>query len=230
MQQGPGLGYHWTMRLSRVPLLVILVSLLMVPLRVAISEAQEASEVPVVADEALTPSQKKELQEQIDALSLVLHPEPAKQASVVAVPAPAVSQPVAKKRPTPDDVERALNTFSGLVTSIAVKLEKEAPRIWDVMIRRQYSNALSMLIVPGSLVLICLSLVFVLGRTWRPEAVDRDSQFAKLWVAYILPTVGSIIAAIWFVVQLSFAVELIVNPEFGAVRDVITMMVAPGSL
>lgn len=149
------------------------------------------------------------------------------------VPSPALVEAKAPDHKTVADVaDRGLDMVKGLVASISETLQKVAPHVWEVMIRQQYAKAIADLVVPTGLFLITLVYFLIIRKKWqvKPEFENRDwtNEYATwFWFAGVIPTCFLLIWGIWSVVALSNSIKYLINPEYYAVRDIITMLLRP---
>ncbi len=132
-----------------------------------------------------------------------------------------------------DVADKALDYVTKAVTTIAANLEKAAPWVWKVMIRQQYANALSKLIVPWSLFFAVMISGTIIRKKWKTgidESIndESDAKTVNLLVGRVIPWVLMAIFAIWGFNRLSDSIQLLINPEYYAIRDLINTIINPG--
>jgi len=132
----------------------------------------------------------------------------------------------AEQHKTIGDVgDKALDMVGKAVASISSTLEKVAPHVWKIMIRQQYAKAIGDLIVPWGLLFLVLLYWLILRKMWQPGSSEGDEEWwARFWVVRFLPGLFSFIFAWWGFVRLSDSVMMLLNPEYYAVKDIITML------
>lgn len=155
-----------------------------------------------------------------------------------------VQQPAAQAQPAPpagssqdkrtmaDVADRALDMTGKLVASISATLEKTAPKVWSIMIRQQYAKAIADLVLPWSLFLAGLIFMLISVKynfSLKFADVSRDGQMAAWVVVRFAPMVSMVVFTIWGAIALATTIKLLVNPEFYAIRDLLTMLLNPGS-
>jgi hypothetical protein len=154
----------------------------------------------------------------------------------VAVPTPAPAEPAPKKSMA-DVADKALEMSAKLVTSIAGKMEQVAPRVWEVLVRQQYAKAIGELIAPFGLFWGFLIAAFIIRKVWKlserekDDCVDMDSMHT--WrgiITFILPLIVCVFLGISFFCRFSDSIMYLINPEYYAVRDLLQMLLKPGSL
>ena len=147
------------------------------------------------------------------------------------VETPDAGQPAAPEHKTMADVaDRSLDMVKGLVASISSTLQTVAPHVWEVMIRQQYAKAIADLVLPIGLAFTAALYMIIIRRKWK-EVSSRDADYwPRFWFAGVIPIVCLVICGICTAVQLSESIKYLINPEYYAVRDMITMLLAPQSM
>lgn len=161
------------------------------------------------------------------------------QAFGVQPPAPAQTQAPAQPAPQKsmtDIADKALDMFGGLVANISNTLEKIAPHVWRIMVRQQYAKAIADTTVPFLLLLMAIIYPFVFRKVWkRPEPFyyqGQQTDEATTWIVFgtALPLIFGIAMTIWLANAFADSAKYIFNPEYYAVKDILTMILNPGSM
>jgi hypothetical protein len=142
---------------------------------------------------------------------------------------PAETPPQEGEHKTMGDVaDKTIDLVGKAVASVSSTLEKVAPHVWQIMVRQQYANAVGDLLIPWGLVGLILVLFLTLKKMWVTTPTGRDymsnEQISQLVFSRILPTVGMLAFGIWGVIALGESIKILINPEYYAVRDIITML------
>ncbi len=152
----------------------------------------------------------------------------------VQAPQHATGQQPQEQHKTPADVaDRALTLFSGAVAQVAASIEKVAPELFRVMVLQQYAKAASNLVAPFGAIVIALVAGWFLRRVWKlPEHISRDDGEYVAYTAFarIIPVALALCFGIWFVSNLADSAAYVLNPEYYAVKDLVTMVLNPGSV
>jgi len=125
-----------------------------------------------------------------------------------------------------DAADKALDLVNSAVASVSATLEKIAPHVWEIMIRQQYARAIGGLIVPWGMILLILLYLKIIRANWKTEGIEvsSDEWWARFWFVKFIPGAIGLIVAIWGFNRLSDSIMYLVNPEYYAVRDIITML------
>ncbi len=139
--------------------------------------------------------------------------------------------PVEEHKTIGDVGDKALDMIGSAVASISETLEKIAPNVWRIMINQQYAKAIGGLIVPWGLLLLILLYWKIIRKAWSPEGIEDDSEdfWVRTWIVKIIPCILGFILAIWGCVRLSDSIMFLINPEYYAIRDLITMLLGQAS-
>jgi hypothetical protein len=138
----------------------------------------------------------------------------------------ATTQTVEEHKTIGDVGDKALDMVGKAVASISATLEKVAPHVWKIMIKQQYAKAVGGLIVPWGLLFLLLPYWQIIRKAWKTDHIkdDSDEYWARLWLVRIIPGGAGFIITIVALVALSNSIMLLVNPEYYAVKDLITML------
>ena len=199
----------------------------------------KAGDAPPSAATGLTPDQEALVRQQLSGLAKAMGVEvvaAADQAPAAQAPAPAAQPapaPAPPKKTMADVADKALDMATGFVTQISASMQKVAPEVWRIMIMQQYAKAIGDLVLPLGLVLMVIIYAFVARKKWK-LAEDQNNDWKDSehnWhfaVTACLPLVLGAIFAICTVVALSDSIKYLVNPEYYAVKDLLTMLLNRG--
>ena len=127
--------------------------------------------------------------------------------------------------------DRALDMVGGMVANVAVSMQKVAPEIWRIMIRQQYAKAVADLGTPIGVLILVLVWHLIARRLWgvaKWKDCDGDASVGFAFTRVLVPCCGALSGAAWFIVAFSNSVKYVINPEFYAVRDLLTLVLNPG--
>jgi hypothetical protein len=132
-------------------------------------------------------------------------------------------------------LDRAMNMASGVVVSLSKTLESVAPHVWRIMVVQQYAKAATNIIFPLSFVLLFSFLMLVRAKMWkRPNQNESsywsDSYAAWFWVGNLLPMFCLSCSFLWLGANFADSVSYVINPEYYAIRDLLQMVLNPGSI
>lgn len=142
-----------------------------------------------------------------------------------------------------DVADRALTMVSGLVAQLAQSIEKIAPQLWRIMIRQQYSKAAGNLLFPWA-VFLFVFIYWLVARKRVPKMIanwdgtskrELEREVAELTTigfifAHAIPIVVMVIFAFRGCWALSESIQLLINPEYYAVRDILQMLLKPEAM
>lgn len=141
-----------------------------------------------------------------------------------------------KTKTMADVLDKALDISTTYVASVAQTLQKVAPELWRIMIRQQYANAVSYLVVPWGLVILGIILYTLLARLVHvPEdevEPDYDSMNMAAFkiIARIVLFIATSLCAAVGVFQSVYAVKILINPEYYAIKDLLAVLLGRGGL
>lgn len=125
-------------------------------------------------------------------------------------------------------LDKALDLVSGSVATIAAGVEKAAPHVWRIMIRQQYANAFGNILLPSLLLVLCIVYYRLISKRWNePEKEVSDkitNHEAWYFFSRILPIFSGVVFGIWTAVNLTDSLKIFINPEYYAIKDLITMV------
>lgn len=141
-------------------------------------------------------------------------------------------QDTATKKTMADVADKALNMVSRATAQVAATVEKAAPEVWRIMIKQQYANSFSKIVLPWGLFLAGLVFMRVSRRMWvsreqRKGEIDsdyNDAVTARSVITRWLPTVWCVILTLVAVPSTVRAVKILINPEYYAIRDLLSMV------
>jgi hypothetical protein len=181
---------------------------LLLVLLASTAQAQDTSKVTP----ALTPAEAAKVRDEVKQLG---------QAFGIDPPKPEPKAETTATKSMPEVADKALDMVGGLVASISQSLQKVAPQVWRIMIRQQYAKAVTDLVFPWSVVLLCWAYHLLLRKRWNGNAED------KFWVGGALPLVVGMVFCLVGLYRLSDSMSYLINPEYYAVRDLLLMVMNP---
>lgn len=214
-----------------------LINVLVIGLIVGVSSSSFAVTVQGLSgttNGALSPQDEVKLRQQLGQLAGAFGIETKKPDAPVQSAQPAANPPAEEKKTMAEVADKALDMASGLVASVAATLQKVAPQVWRIMIKQQYANAAGYLIVPWGLVLLGVIYMSIIRSKWsapKPDAdresrEDSEERAARQIITTALPLVIICLLGIWGVARLGDAIQRLINPEYYAIRDLLTMLLS----
>lgn len=100
--------------------------------------------------------------------------------------------------------------------------EKITPQVWRVVVRQQYTKAITNLVFPAMMLFFTLCYGVVSWKwigypDWR-ECWSDNQMFQFLW-SVLIPTAGVIIFGTWLSNEFADSVGFLMNPEYYAMQD-----------
>lgn len=170
----------------------------------------------------LDKEQAEQLKGQLEGLKEVFGIEKAPQAQ----PSQNQQQP-AQKKTVVDVADKALDMVNKMVADIAATLNNVAPEVWRIMMKQQYAQAISDLIVPWGLLLFSFCYMKAFGRTfgvkWMVKEESDIGDFKRV-VGYAIPVCAMVITGIWGIVNLAGSIKILINPEFYAIKNLVLIL------
>jgi len=138
-----------------------------------------------------------------------------------------------------DVANKALDMFGSAVASISANLSKIAPQVWRIMILQQYAKALEDIIVYFGLLVSSIILTLILRKKWLYKPVPISSKTAEeekeiteikqingfiFAFRSVIPVLLICLFSILFFVNLSSSIAMIINPEYYAIKDILTLV------
>jgi len=124
--------------------------------------------------------------------------------------------------------DKLVDKASDSVAYIAAKIENVAPEVWRIMIKQQYANAVEKLLLPWGLVGVTFLFVILAKNRFREsdddDPKDWDSNHPAYWCVKVVPTFLAAAFSIWGVIASTTAIKMLINPEYYAIRDLLTML------
>ena len=201
----------------------LLVALCVVLMSIAVNvlaQATTTTDTTSTNVQPLSPQDAAKAKAELETLAIAFGVKPA-------VTTTATTTTQAEEHKTLGDVgDKALDMVSKAVTSISATLEKIAPHVWKIMIKQQYAKAIGGLVVPWGLILITILYWRIIRKAWSTDDIGDDSNewWARFWIVRGIPFIAGFVLSIWGVTRLSYSIMLLINPEYYAVRDLITML------
>lgn len=159
------------------------------------------------------------------------------------------AQPAQPEQPKPDhktvaDVaDKALDFSIKYIGQAAAVIEKAAPHVWQVMVLQQYAKAIGNVIEPGLWVVMVLVVAAAARHFWKVQddkwddkgnrlqrGTGDDERTARMIVTVVVPGIGCVIAGGFFVNALASSAMYLINPQYYAIRDLVQILLHPGSL
>lgn len=131
-----------------------------------------------------------------------------------------------------DVADRALSILSGYIGSAAQAMQKVAPEVWRVMIRQQYANAVAGPLLPLALIGFTVLYVVTLKRWWDKSKVvnNSDEASARFIFTSLVPFVSYVVCGIWASITIRGSIQMLINPEYYAFRDLLQLVLRSGGL
>ena len=124
-----------------------------------------------------------------------------------------------------DVADKGLDMVQNFVVALSQTLSKIAPEVWRVMVRQQYAKAVSGVIVPWGLFIITMIYFLIVKKAWKKDEDESDDdKTARMLLVSVIPFIFGFIFAIWGVVNLKDSILLLINPEYYAIQDLLTMI------
>lgn len=189
------------------------------------------SEPGVAADSgkpALTPEQIRQIREQLKEIGdLVSDPKAAVEAKK--------EEP---KKNMAEVADKALSLLSGYVGIVAGVMTRVAPEVWRIMVRQQYANAIAGPFVPLALIVFLAIYMAVIVRWWDKTEMekrikdggDSDEKGLRIWFVNVIPFILFFFFGIWAAIDLTGSVQMLINPEYYAFRDLVHILLNKGGL
>lgn len=130
--------------------------------------------------------------------------------------------------------DKALGLLEKYIGKAEQAFKSVAPEVWRVMIKQQYANAVSGVLVSFSLIVILAIYVLVIKTLWK-ELPKTDSDYgfnwwARFWFIRMIPFALFIIFGIIFSADLANSIKMLINPEYYAFRDLLHIVLNKGGL
>lgn len=140
-----------------------------------------------------------------------------------------------------DVMDKAVDKISGVVGTMAKAIENIAPDVWRIMLKQQYAKAIGGVIPSLGFVIV----VWTLSRSfkkWRQRLIDgantskdADQYMRNINDEYVWACgfyYGSLIITAFSSLNLVYAlrdsIQMLINPEFYAIQDLLRMMLNKG--
>ncbi len=129
-----------------------------------------------------------------------------------------------------DVLDKGVDMFAGYVTSVSEMIKNIAPDVWRIMIRQQYAKAVSYVIQPFFFLLMVFVYHWFAKRWFKISAEDKLVDFSTDGLSWrtgflsIIPMIAGLGCGIWFTLGLSSAMQILINPEYYALKDLISMI------
>ena len=105
------------------------------------------------------------------------------------------------------------------ITDLAIALKIPAEHVYGVLVKQQIINSIIHSLFPlGALILICLFIILYRRGTKKEWEDNKDKAWSIITGIFLLIFIIASIAALSYIVQ-GFA-----NPEYGAIKEIITFV------
>lgn len=164
-------------------------------------------------------------------------------------PAPSTSSTPEKKEESKtmaNVADRALDMLGSVVAGISQSLQKIAPEVWRIMIKQQFAKAAFNVATPLLFFLGGLIGIVIMRKMWKagegplidqlPKEVrytgwDKgDGMILKQIFRSWIPLAFLVISGGILAINIGESIKLVINPEFYAIKDLITLVSDPKSL
>ncbi len=198
-----------------------------------------AAEQPASTEASMSSQEQAKLRQGLQTLSEAFGVEQPKPAMPNAQPQ---NQQAQKQAKTPAELaDKALDMVSNVTAQLSDQLQKMAPEVWRIMVTQQIANAIAEITFPLGLIVSALMFMWIGGKMWK---YDKDQDY---WVSYgidgnptnhcmwavcmrFLPTVFCVIVGCNLMYHLSYSIRMLINPEYYAIRDLLTVLLHPSSV
>ena len=157
---------------------------------------------------------------------------PSKSVGDVAAGSPSAATP---GKSVGDVADKALGMFSGAIASLSSTMQKVAPEVWRIMIRQQYAKAISMMSFPLLTLAVITLYSIIIRKMWKTVEYDKkyevpDERVFQIAMADIAPLIFGVIFGMILAYHFSEAIPLLLNPEYYAIKDLLKMILSPGTM
>ena len=105
------------------------------------------------------------------------------------------------------------------ITDLAIALKIPAEHVYGVLVKQQIINSITHSLFPlGALILICLFIILYRRGTKKEWEDNKDKAWSIITGIFLLIFIIASITALSYIVQ-GFA-----NPEYGAIKEIITFV------
>lgn len=144
-----------------------------------------------------------------------------------------------------DVADKALDISTKYIGQAASIIEKAAPRVWAVMVRQQYAKAIGEILGPFLWMLMIPLLAATVRHFWKPRPIPEnhncrteacgghassDERACHIAFTLAVPAAGTAIAGAVFIYNLAQSSMYLINPEYYAIKDLVQILLHPGSL
>ena len=134
-----------------------------------------------------------------------------------------------------DVADKALGMFSGAIASLSATMQKVAPEVWRIMIRQQHAKAISMISFPLLTLVVVALYSTIINKIWKRVEYDAkygvpEERVLQIVFSFITPLIVGVIFGMILVYNLSEAIPFLLNPEYYAIKDLLKMILSPGTM
>ena len=196
-------------------------------------QAQQTAPTAGILDKLKDPQQAKQLQQALDVLQQVAQTK--------------ADEKPGEHKTVGDVLDKSLDMAQQTVVYLAGKIEQVAPQLWRVLVLQQYVKGAATLINPLGFLLVIWVYRHFLLKWWKPVTKDLDPKEplvnpetvdniplpthkgARGLFTIVIPLCCVVIGGIWFYSSLTDAAGYFINPNYYALRDIITLVRNPGA-
>lgn len=213
----------------------------------ALADAPAPAPTSSGLSQAFTPDDLAKMRDTLTQLSKQLD----KEASPTPAPIPTTSSSATpptdppKKTTIADVANKALDMMGAGIAVVSSNLQKIAPHVWRIMIMQQYAKAAYEVAEPFCLFMGGLLFVLIMRLLWKPKLAltsddtnkdkyrnsndwtDKDTEKVKYIFRSVVPSVYLVIMGIWLATSIGTSIKYVINPEYYAVKDILTLVTDP---
>jgi hypothetical protein len=178
--------------------------------------------------DAFTPEERKQALEALQTIAKTFGAPQAQQA-------PAQPQPQGKTMA--EVADKALDMSAKYIGQAANIIEKAAPRVWAVMVKQQYAKAIGEIIAPIMWIVMVIILTSAVRLFWKvsndhksEDFTDNDTRTWRNVATLVFPGFICLVAGGVLASRLSDSAMYLINPEFYAIKDLVQILLRPGSM
>lgn len=105
-----------------------------------------------------------------------------------------------------------INAIKEALAPIAAKIGQGAEYGWEIVMRQQYIQGVTLFIWAGSLIIATFVCIYASNKCWANK--KRDGQYSDWEIGGVMGAIGAIIFAICAVICLVAGIQHILNPAY----------------
>lgn len=110
------------------------------------------------------------------------------------------------------------NDFKGALSGAADALKTGSEHVYEILVRQQFVNSVSMCILYFLLVGLSAWLWFFIPK--KVKEFNDESSYSDYGPLYIIPSVVSLVSMLIITATITDVVTGFVNPEYGAIQEI----------